>query len=263
MIVGTAGHIDHGKTALVKRAHRRRHRPPARRRRRAASPSTSASPMRRPPTATRAGLRRRAGPRALRAQHAGRRHRHRLRAAGGRGGRRRRCRRRASISRSSTCSASRRGAVALTKIDLVRRRACAEVEAQMAGLLAGTSLAGRAGLPRVLASRVPESTRCARTSMRRPPRPRRVARTGAFGSPWTGRFTLTGTGIVVTGTAHSGAVAVDDQLVVSPGGLEVRVRSIHAQNRRCRARQRGTALRAEPGGSEGRESQHRAAATGW
>ncbi|MCK7581635.1 MAG: GTP-binding protein [Chromatiales bacterium] len=29
MIIGTAGHIDHGKTALVKRAHRRRHRPPA------------------------------------------------------------------------------------------------------------------------------------------------------------------------------------------------------------------------------------------
>ena len=30
LTLGTAGHIDHGKTALIGRAHRRRHRPPAR-----------------------------------------------------------------------------------------------------------------------------------------------------------------------------------------------------------------------------------------
>lgn len=44
-------------------------------------------------------------------------------------------------------------------------------------------------------------------------------------------FTLTGQGTVVTGTALAGSVAVGDMLVLAPGGREVRVRSIHAQNR--------------------------------
>ncbi len=44
-------------------------------------------------------------------------------------------------------------------------------------------------------------------------------------------FTLHGAGTVVTGTVLSGSVAVGDQLMVSPSGVPVRVRSIHAQNR--------------------------------
>ena len=44
-------------------------------------------------------------------------------------------------------------------------------------------------------------------------------------------FTLPGAGLVVTGTAFSGAVAVGDRLVLSPRGVPVRVRGIHAQNR--------------------------------
>ena len=44
-------------------------------------------------------------------------------------------------------------------------------------------------------------------------------------------FTLTGVGTVVTGTALSGGVGVGDKLLVSPRGLPVRVRSIHAQSR--------------------------------
>ncbi|KQW93352.1 translation elongation factor [Massilia sp. Root418] len=44
-------------------------------------------------------------------------------------------------------------------------------------------------------------------------------------------FTLPGQGTVVTGTALAGTVAVGDTLVLAPGGQQVRVRSIHAQNR--------------------------------
>lgn len=44
-------------------------------------------------------------------------------------------------------------------------------------------------------------------------------------------FTLPGIGIVVTGTILSGTVNIDDKLVLCPGGAGVRVRSLHAQSR--------------------------------
>jgi selenocysteine-specific elongation factor len=44
-------------------------------------------------------------------------------------------------------------------------------------------------------------------------------------------FTLPGAGIIVTGTVYAGSVAAGDQLLLSPLGTSVRVRSIHAQNR--------------------------------
>ncbi len=44
-------------------------------------------------------------------------------------------------------------------------------------------------------------------------------------------FTLHGVGTVVTGTVLSGSVSIGDSVVVSPSGLFARVRSIHRQNR--------------------------------
>jgi selenocysteine-specific elongation factor len=43
-------------------------------------------------------------------------------------------------------------------------------------------------------------------------------------------FTLDGVGTVITGTVHAGAVAAADELVLVPGGRRVRVRGLHAQN---------------------------------
>jgi selenocysteine-specific elongation factor len=43
-------------------------------------------------------------------------------------------------------------------------------------------------------------------------------------------FSVTGAGIVVTGTALSGTVAVGDKLILGPSGKSVRVRGLHAQN---------------------------------
>ncbi|MBT5667239.1 MAG: selenocysteine-specific translation factor [Rhodospirillaceae bacterium] len=44
-------------------------------------------------------------------------------------------------------------------------------------------------------------------------------------------FTITGSGLVVTGTVYAGQAAVGDRLTLTPHGIEVRVRAIHAQNR--------------------------------
>jgi selenocysteine-specific elongation factor len=52
-------------------------------------------------------------------------------------------------------------------------------------------------------------------------------------------FSLSGIGMVATGTAVSGAVAPGDRLIVSPRGIEVRVRGVHAQNRAVERAQSG------------------------
>ena len=44
-------------------------------------------------------------------------------------------------------------------------------------------------------------------------------------------FMLRGAGLVVTGTVHAGAAATGERLVVTPGGLEARIRGIHAEDR--------------------------------
>jgi selenocysteine-specific elongation factor len=44
-------------------------------------------------------------------------------------------------------------------------------------------------------------------------------------------FSVAGAGVVVTGTAFAGQVAVGDELVLTPRGQRLRVRGLHAQNR--------------------------------
>jgi selenocysteine-specific elongation factor len=52
-------------------------------------------------------------------------------------------------------------------------------------------------------------------------------------------FTMSGIGVVVTGTVLSGSVHVGDWEVVSPSGLRARVRSLHTQNRPAEIGQSG------------------------
>ena len=47
-------------------------------------------------------------------------------------------------------------------------------------------------------------------------------------------FTLKGTGLVVTGTVHAGTASTGERLVATPGGHEARIRGIHAQDRPAR-----------------------------
>jgi selenocysteine-specific elongation factor len=120
-----------------------------------------------------------------------------------------------------------RGVVALTKSDIAAAR-IAEVHAQVRALLAGSPLASVPLLPvSSLTGEGIEELRTALASLG--PRAReadlhpRLAVDRAF--------TLAGAGLVLTGTLVAGRVRVEDRLMLSPPGIELRVRGLHAQNR--------------------------------
>jgi selenocysteine-specific elongation factor len=124
----------------------------------------------------------------------------------------------------------RRGVVALNKCDLVSPDRLEAVSREVVATLAGTSLgdaeiilvsaATGEGLER-LSARLDDAVA---TTASRP-------RDGRFRLAVDRSFTLAGLGTAVTGTVLSGSVSVEDHLVVSPSGIEARVRSINAQNR--------------------------------
>lgn len=129
-----------------------------------------------------------------------------------------------------------RGIVALTKIDLVDDDRVAAVTAEIAALLDETGLAGSeivpvsvrsgAGLAH-LKQRLADAENATRDMSGH------LAARGRFRLAVDRCFTLSGAGTVVTGTILSGAVSVGDHVIVSPSGFSARVRSIHAQNRRA------------------------------
>lgn len=122
------------------------------------------------------------------------------------------------------------GVVALNKIDLVDAKRLQEVEEQICATLAGTSLAG-IDIFRVSAARgtcIAElKERLFEEAASRPDRPER----GRFRMSIDRCFTLHGTGTVVTGAIRSGTIKAGDKVRVLPAGNVVRVRSLHAQGR--------------------------------
>lgn len=122
------------------------------------------------------------------------------------------------------------GIVALTKSDLVSPERLAEVTQQVRALLAGTGLADAEILPvsSVTGAGVAElELRLLKAAAGLPSRPA----AGRFRLAIDRSFTLAGVGTVVTGTVFAGQVAVGDHLLLSPSGVEARVRGIHAQNK--------------------------------
>lgn len=125
-----------------------------------------------------------------------------------------------------------RGAVALTKIDRVDAARIAQVEHEITALLAATPLAGSPVFPTAasfdndpgVAALLAHLAQVARTLPARDER--RLFRLNVDRV-----FTLSGQGTVITGTALAGTAKVGDTLQLAPGGIETRVRSIHAQNR--------------------------------
>jgi len=120
--------------------------------------------------------------------------------------------------------------VALNKCDLVGQDRLAAVTRDIEASLAGTGLAGSEIVPvsavtgtglDALAARL-DAALALQTA-----RPRE----GRFRLAVDRSFTLAGLGTAVTGTVLSGVVRTDDRVLVSPSGLEARVRSIHAQNK--------------------------------
>ena len=125
-----------------------------------------------------------------------------------------------------------RGAVALTKTDRVDHDRLQQVQAEITATLDATALSGAPVFP--LNATMPddpgiESLRgylhdaAAHFPVRLDQRLFRLAVDRVF--------TLTGHGTVVTGTVFSGQVRAGDTVAVMPSGTSVRVRSIHAQNR--------------------------------
>jgi selenocysteine-specific elongation factor len=121
-----------------------------------------------------------------------------------------------------------RGLVALTKADLADDDQLLERMAEIETLLSSTSLAG--------AEIVPVS---ALTGQGVAELKGKLLALGESGKGTAGFarlavdrcFVLPGAGVVVTGTVHAGEIRVDDRLLLTPSGLEARVRSLHAQNR--------------------------------
>ncbi len=123
----------------------------------------------------------------------------------------------------------RRGAVAVTKTDRVDEQRAAEVVEDIRILLAGTCLEDASIFP--VSS--PRGTGVAELrefleSMARAIPSRTTA--GGFRLAVDRSFHLKGAGLVVTGAVFAGETHHEDRLMVTPGGLEVRVRGIHAQN---------------------------------
>lgn len=123
----------------------------------------------------------------------------------------------------------KRGVVALTKCDVVDADRVTAVMHEIETLLQGTGLADAPVVPVSAATGqgMDALTACldsASTQASTRPADRR------FRLAVDRCFTLTGLGTAVTGTVLSGRVQVGDELVVSPSGLAARVRSINAQD---------------------------------
>ena len=125
-----------------------------------------------------------------------------------------------------------RGIVALTKADLAGPDRIAALTAEITAALAPTSLAGAPVMPvSALTGAGVDALRDALALAEAETNAR--ASDGRFRLVIDRSFTLAGAGTVVTGTVISGRVALGDQVAISPGGLTARVRGIHAQNRKA------------------------------
>ncbi|MFM0172605.1 selenocysteine-specific translation elongation factor [Paraburkholderia sediminicola] len=125
-----------------------------------------------------------------------------------------------------------RGAVALTKVDRVDAQRLQEVHDEVRAFLSSSVLqdapvfdtcAVRADDPGVAALKAHLHAAAAAWRMKRDD--------GLFRLAVDRVFTLSGQGTIVTGTVVSGRVAVGDTMLLAPKNQPVRVRSIHAQNR--------------------------------
>ncbi len=121
------------------------------------------------------------------------------------------------------------GAVALTKVDRVDAQRVAQVRREIENMIQPTALADAPVFPlSAISGDGVESLRAHLQQAALDQRPKRAA--GNFRLAVDRSFTLAGAGRIVTGTCLSGSVAVGDRVKAAVAGLTARVRSIHAQN---------------------------------
>jgi len=123
-----------------------------------------------------------------------------------------------------------RGAVALSKCDRVDAGRIGQVTAEIQDLLKGTTLAASPVFPLSAATGQGVEALKAHLESAAASLDTQAVR-GGFRLAIDRCFSVAGAGTVVTGTVFSGRVRVGERLLLSPSGLPVRVRGIHAQNR--------------------------------
>jgi len=121
----------------------------------------------------------------------------------------------------------------VTKVDRVERARTEAVVAELRELLAAAGFAGSPIFP--VSSRSGEGvaalTRHLEERARIAEGKRAAPVSGLFRMPIDRAFTLPGIGLVVTGTVAAGSVRTGERLTISPRGIAVRVRGLHSQNR--------------------------------
>jgi len=122
------------------------------------------------------------------------------------------------------------GVVALNKADLASKDRIDGARAEIEALLDGTGLQGAEVIPVSAVTGEELDRLSARIDAAEAISAKRLE-DGRFRLSVDRSFTLAGLGTTVTGTVLSGRVSVGSQVMVSPAGLEARVRSIHAENR--------------------------------
>lgn len=123
----------------------------------------------------------------------------------------------------------KQGLVALTKIDLVSAERLVEAKAEIAAVLQGTGLSDIPILPVSSATGMGvDKLVHVLDTFAQSYKARRNA--GAFRLAIDRVFTMQGTGTVVTGTILSGRVTEGARVRVSPSGIDARVRGLRAQN---------------------------------
>lgn len=123
----------------------------------------------------------------------------------------------------------KQGTVALSKIDRVEPPRIIEVERELHSLLADTALADMPVFP--VSATSGQGIDALRAHLHQAAQAMPQAKDkGGFRLAVDRSFTLKGAGTIVTGTVFSGSVQVGDELLVTPSGKPVRLRSLHAMN---------------------------------
>jgi len=122
----------------------------------------------------------------------------------------------------------------VTKTDRVERDRTEAVVEELSHLLAAAGFAASPIFPvssrtghglAALTQHLQESARVAEANHAAAPA------AGLFRMPIDRAFTLPGIGLIVTGTVAAGTVTTGERLSISPSGIAVRVRGLHSQNR--------------------------------
>lgn len=126
----------------------------------------------------------------------------------------------------------RQGVVALTKCDLVGTAQIAARQAEIAQLLAPTGQADAPIIPVSSLTGAGIETLCLKLMQAEAASAARSV-AGRFRLVIDRAFVLSGAGVVVTGPVISGQVSVGDHICLSPSGIKARIRAIHAQNHKA------------------------------